>query len=641
MKKLLFVLYCFPILSFAQTVYYDAIELSKLNPKTVGNKIFFPVIGDNNKAAAEILIKYTGGSNYNQVQAALATNAFISLPADNSVSGRVAITPNSNILGSVGNLNVNTIADSVVKFLIDRAKEELTVAFFDRFQEVFNGYPEFQLLFPETHENFKIIETFNFNRYLNSLQEGFLQDLKELHINLIKLDQVTCQPKNKKCTKRVTFYNNFFTNDGGRLLKTGLTLIEELKEGTNPAEILTHITKNSEFNKLSDPSFTNVKNLMKFTDLISNSFRSATDNVTWVSNNDIINMISNPVTFKIYLGLLYQLDSSNPINFETSNGTKSLQNILGNLAQNVAPIENYLRKVVNDIDQIRIAWDHLKSFEGSDHIPEGIDYYAFYQSIISLLGDISELNPVLKPLNSSIIKHKIEIEKFLQLANRAGNIYRDLSTKNYSTLIVDLRFLLEDMRVKNSPFLEEFLKYGSFMVGIAQAKDSDEVHQIIESIALPSGSSIIKKRSKFNVSLNSYVGISPSLEYNGDTKDSKFSLGVNVPIGVATSWGAKKGGSFSLFFPLIDLGAVTNFRFSDEKTEELPEIKLENIFAPGFYVVHGWARLPISWGVGGQLGPQLREVNPMDIVVDADTSFSFKAFIAVDIPLLNFYTKSR
>lgn len=202
---------------------------------------------------------------------------------------------------------------------------------------------------------------------------------------------------------------------------------------------------------------------------------------------------------------------------------------------------------------------------------------------------------------------------------------------------------------RHKEVLPKLIKYGNMAASIAQAENSDEVKKIIESIALPAGSASIKKRSKSNVALNAYVGLSPGMERNGDTGDYKFNLGVNAPVGVAMSWGKykllnnntyKEKGSNTVFLSLIDIGAVTSFRFGDSDTEELPEIKLENIFAPGIYYVRGLPKAPISIGLGGQLGPQLRKVS-IDEASNSKATFSFRIFVAVDLPLLNFYTKSR
>ena len=195
--------------------------------------------------------------------------------------------------------------------------------------------------------------------------------------------------------------------------------------------------------------------------------------------------------------------------------------------------------------------------------------------------------------------------------------------------------------------LPKILKYGNLAASIAKAETSDEVEAAIEAIALPSGSSSIKRKSISNVALNAYVGLAGGREHNGETDDTKFSFGVNAPVGIAISWGHrlskqhKERGSSSAFLSLIDLGAITTFRFGDDETEDIPEIKLENIFAPGLYYVYGIRNSPVSIGLGGQFGPQLRKVTSENLDLQSKPTFSFKLFIAVDIPLLNFYTKSR
>ncbi len=164
--------------------------------------------------------------------------------------------------------------------------------------------------------------------------------------------------------------------------------------------------------------------------------------------------------------------------------------------------------------------------------------------------------------------------------------------------------------------------------------------------------SCFQRKSESNIALNAYVGLSPGFEHNGETDKSKFILGINAPIGIAVSWGhgsklnsedknGKEQGSSSAFLSLIDLGAVTSYRFGDSDTENIPEIKLENIFAPGLYYVYGLPKWPVSIGLGGQLGPQLREVIDDSISLQSKTTFSVKLFLAIDIPLINFHTKSR
>lgn len=198
------------------------------------------------------------------------------------------------------------------------------------------------------------------------------------------------------------------------------------------------------------------------------------------------------------------------------------------------------------------------------------------------------------------------------------------------------------------------MKYGSFMAAVVKAKTSDDIAAAIETVALPAGSSSIKRTVKFNVALNSFVGLHYGNEYidtDGTTPDGWGTIfGVSAPIGVAGSFRlGKKAGSLSAFASLIDIGAVASFRFKDDVASELPPIKLENIFAPGLYAVYNIPQCPISIGYGWQKGPQLREVsipdpdNPGQMINKnvSSNGYRWNFFIAVDIPILNFYSVGR
>ena len=96
------------------------------------------------------------------------------------------------------------------------------------------------------------------------------------------------------------------------------------------------------------------------------------------------------------------------------------------------------------------------------------------------------------------------------------------------------------------------------------------------------------------------------------------------------------GHSGSLFFPLIDLGALVLFRL-DNDTEALPEdVGFQQIFSPGVLYVHGLPNVPISFMAGVQLSPQLRKFGDESL-----NTLRFNLSAVVDLPLANFYTRNR
>jgi hypothetical protein len=203
--------------------------------------------------------------------------------------------------------------------------------------------------------------------------------------------------------------------------------------------------------------------------------------------------------------------------------------------------------------------------------------------------------------------------------------------------------------------LAKLLRYGSFMATVATAKSSDEVQYAIEAAALPVGSSRVKRASDFNVSLNAYAGLFYGVERINDVDSGRWKAnvyGVTAPIGVAASWGhraffiptGKTEWSTTVFITLIDLGAVAAFRFTDDSTSQIPSIKLKHIFSPGAFLSIGIPRTPISFNLGAQMGPNLRKVNN-DLLKGNDFDdkiyWRFSASFCVDIPILNFHTKSN
>ena len=196
------------------------------------------------------------------------------------------------------------------------------------------------------------------------------------------------------------------------------------------------------------------------------------------------------------------------------------------------------------------------------------------------------------------------------------------------------------------------------MATIAQSQNSDDVEAAIEAVALPSGSSRVKRETPFNVSLNAYTGLYYGNEQidGVDNKGHAFnSYGVSAPIGFSISRGHsflflgtgkdgwkknKYGWATSLFLSVVDIGALASFRFTNDSTKSVPNIQLKDIISPGVFLSIGIPKSPLSFNCGYQIGPLLREVTQTKNAYSQNyTRFSIS--LCVDIPLLNFYTKSK
>ena len=183
--------------------------------------------------------------------------------------------------------------------------------------------------------------------------------------------------------------------------------------------------------------------------------------------------------------------------------------------------------------------------------------------------------------------------------------------------------------------LAKVIEYVNLLAAITKAENSAAVESLLETYALPAGSSRIKKVSSFNIAVNAYVGGF----FGRSTKDNPAegftnTYGFTAPIGFTISTGFHKMGSLSLFAGVFDIGATIQYKL-DNQGKYQQDINFAGVISPGLHIVYGFPFfLPLSAGAGYQwISPTTSESNKIDLKP------GFNAFIAVDIPLSNL-TKS-
>lgn len=190
---------------------------------------------------------------------------------------------------------------------------------------------------------------------------------------------------------------------------------------------------------------------------------------------------------------------------------------------------------------------------------------------------------------------------------------------------------------------DDIAKLITLAADIAEA-EGGEIKEVFEAAILPVGSFRIKQSTTFSVAVNAYTGLSYGLEYLADSANYKNYGGVFAPIGVNLSWsrGSEKNmrESHSLLLSVIDIGTLVSYRFnSEDSVQAAPQVSFDNVFAPGLHYVLGFKNSPISIGAGAQYAPRLRSiVDGAANVMDVD-AFRFGMFVAVDIPLFHLSLK--
>jgi hypothetical protein len=176
--------------------------------------------------------------------------------------------------------------------------------------------------------------------------------------------------------------------------------------------------------------------------------------------------------------------------------------------------------------------------------------------------------------------------------------------------------------------LSRVFDYMSLLVAISQAGNSEQVEKLLESFALPVGSSRVKKVTDFNLAVNAYVG--GFSRYGNDLADGLTSqYGLTAPIGFTFSHGMTKAGSISLFTGVFDIGATIKYKL-DNDGAYVSDISFASILSPSIQLVYGFPFfLPLSVGYGYQWTTPASSTSAIQLTPHANL------FVAVDIPIFN------
>lgn len=661
----------------------------------------------------------------------------------------------SSTLSSIGGLDVTNIADGFAKFIVKRTKEELSIAFFEKFKKDLERYPDLKTVFPTSYNLLQSIDQqiYNYTNYINNLREAFRSDLQVLDENLPGIIE-----------NHPNFFNKKTNFELGLALRTGCYVTTSLKHDMHPGDVLDGYPL-SFFDK-SPPEdkagLDMLKGSIESLQLLSESLKEGdtSKHNYWVSADKIQQLVNDKDALKIYLGLFLQVakikydsvkfgndknlytilntdEAVKKIDEDYNNYNAYKQYILsfGNkVAELNKMIKDYEKPVsdslkveqyakffktsvqfiqycvqvstlpyIKDIDGVKdltkntekyfnIAYEttNLTTAINRKRYPEAVNNLVIiYNTVVAkpakegatfVAGNIklsdkqkieladklisensidplrtagSVINQV--PEVATIVKNddawpvNLSIEQKINLADKLISEGSTDPTKTVGSVIekvTEVPPLIKDKDANagtTSTVLAAMAKYGAFMSSMIDAKTSNEVESAIEAVALPTGSARIKRVSLFNVSLNAYCGLFVGHEKITDVKDNQMfnAYGVTAPIGVSLSTGTTKGWSHTAFISLIDLGAITAFRFTDNTTEQVPTIQLKNIFSPGIFYSLGIANSPLSVNLGAQVGPNLRKVTKDNNDYSGKTYIRYSLSFCVDLPLLNLYTKSR
>lgn len=532
------------------------------------------------------------------------------------ISGAALPNAQSGDIPGAGALFSSTsVIDAIARTIVKHFKEELDIAYLQRFRDSLAKIQEFQLLFPATYKVIENMDPYDYNLFLSTLQESAQSDIATMPDNLKNTLQYDLN--NQKIKDR----------DAGYYFLISLDVMNALQKSEHPAIAFSDISRNGFVDSISDQ---NVRAVFKTVIILSRSIENADGN-GWVKDEKLFQLAggssSSDTLRHLFLGLMYEKEKADLQNISVGN-----TNLKALIDSNATAFLKLANVTLGDAAKAQrmIADINAKNSAGTLSFD---DYTTYIGSTLDMVKDVVNNWPGGADL------HKLKT-KYIPASEDGLDLVKNAHDKKYGMAFIDAVHICSDIVgdkfIKHSEIIRI---YGAFLMNIAKAQSSSELADALDKAAMPVGSYKVKRSSAFNVCIQSYAGITAGYEWLLPGGKGAFNIGPTAPVGIAFSWGNRdvyklSGSSFTVFVPIIDVGAVALFRL-DNDTSPLPKtITWRQVLSPGLIFAVGLKNTPVTLFAGAQYSPQLRQVDNI-----ADNAIRLNAGIVVDIPLFNLYTR--
>lgn len=542
----------------------------------------------------------------------------------------LAVSPLSRTLPSVA-------VDALAQFLVQRTKEELTLAFFDQFRQDISASNEFITLLPKT------------NFLLQSQEDLFrIPSMGTVWVESFQSDIQNLLPNLERLILTDTAYQSLIHNPSVEAFRLAYNLVELTSQGESPLNILA-ILQEEIANEYELDGLWEVLNLLN---VIGNELQSCGNDTTeeLLTSRDLRLMTNTEK--KYFTALLYHRHTNTFGSLEQFNNFNFLEQLERDYKDFTTTIAQ-LADILNGLDQ---AGKNLyrNSYEQTTKDAFQNDFNQVAKRAINLI----EFGFRLKYFGNSNAYYQSKIyQVYYPLVLNTINAVGHLQREEYGIFLLNVSQILEpiiqEKIAHNNGDEQEVIKvvknllfYGGFMVDVISATEAQEIGAILQQYALPVGSYRMKRFSHFTLDINAYPGLYMGVEAGlQNTLKGNGVLGVTAPIGLAASWGKlpnRAGQSFSLFVPVIDIGAAFSYRWGNQAGGFPKNLSWRQVLSPGVHAVYGFKNAPISLMLGAQFMPQLRSIDANTLSTETQSSvWHFGVSGVVDIPMFNLHLKER
>jgi hypothetical protein len=544
------------------------------------------------------------------------------------------------MVASLSGIDVTKYVQATADFLRDRIKEELTIAFIERFKSKLDSIPELKALLPRTYNVFNTSDPFKVPSLGQTYKTAFQGDLEYFVQNFeLFID-----------TTSIKRYKDLRTSQVVTAFRVAYHTIDLSAKDVHPVDIFDFIDVRYGYMKESQ-RVDDINKYVSLLNVLSQNLRKRMDldSIGWISVEELKTF--HPNAIMLFWGLIYQQKKEvfdelkikdNSLADLIYNGTSTAQIYLKQfvtIAHNIGSRIKEYQRILNNI-----KLDSEKSKE------KAIDGFVANADQLLEINDFVFSFPYFR--NPEEFHMSEYYKTWRPIIVDAIETTKGIHAKDYSKIVVNSTSViyriarLNDSTKLNEKFIQNLNFYSNFLVDAINADSSKDVKAVLERYAEPVRSYRVKRKAPFSVSVNAYPGLYLGLEtFKGENNKNQTarSFGVTAPIGLSFNWGnfPARNWSSSIFVNAVDIAAALSYRWDNDSLDLPEKVTLGQIFAPGIFGVVGFPNLPVSAKLGVQYLPQLRSITKNGNKVDEINAWKIGVSVVVDIPFFNFYNRSE
>lgn len=575
---------------------------------------------------------------------------------------------NMNTSGAKTNFafSESEIIYGIVDFTISRAKEQMVEVYLSKWYNTLESDAITRELLPQTLgvlNAFNTTESLNLAQYGDKWKSAFQEDLRNFPLQLQKetfVDTLLTRLKLDESSK-------IKASELKATITGGSRLVYDIYLKKHPVNILSDMS--SGYLAEDNPKYEVFKRLTVFSDILLKAGGTMNNNESYTSTTieDINRM--DLASWKIFMKLLYvrHLDGIKYVS-----GGKSDDFLAQLLSEaNINKFSTLYRQTINTVTTYQIAVNAIGNSELNQLNFE--QSRKLFELSFQLTDQVINYFPlIIKDVNVStaIIDTNNKIKQYYSPLSEIGE---GIANKHYGAVVDGTAGIIRmlDTNKKLETVLSNLQIYGSFMVNIINAKDSEQVKAALDEL-IPKNLYKLKNTHNFNISLSAFPGVLAGAERIYKFKENPdgtpqtdqpkvsswaFTPAVYLPIGIDLSFGKKRNDKFdkngknvnekkffstNIFFQIVDLGAALNYRITanDSEEESAPNVTFKQMLSPGIAIMRHFTNSSLVIGASANYTPSLRTINQSGNEFQSN-AFRIGLFIAVDVTFLNLYTSNK